>query len=157
MGEMGKSPYLQRGSPNLVSRVLPSTTDAMTTREAKRKRSLGISNTPTTSARRSRTTASSAGSTEVIDLTQDEPEGSPLKKKPRQARNEGVPGTPAPEKRARMYRNRPSKSFLDRKHRATTQRLVASRSYTALHCGLTCPSPECLLSAIPSPMLMELP
>lgn len=70
--------------------------------------------------RSNNTAAVSSGSVEVIDPTLDD---SPVKKKPRTTKGKTSPGAPTPEKRARVFRKRPPKSFLERRHRAITQRM----------------------------------
>lgn len=74
----------------------------------------------------SATKASTLGSSEIIDLTEDDPPETPVKKKQRissgSSRTPVKSRVPFEEKRVRAFRKHPPKSFLERKYRATTQR-----------------------------------
>lgn len=84
-------------------------------------------NTPVKSARRKHDDTSTAPSrpTDVVDLTGEHvaiTTTTPTKK-PKTPRKKKDPDEPVPERRARVFRNHPPKTYLDRLARARSQRL----------------------------------
>ncbi|KAA8649183.1 RING finger protein [Aspergillus tanneri] len=108
-----------------------------TLRTSKRKRTIENETNPrATPAKNTRHRGSShaaalSHSTEVIDLTGESPTTSPAKKRTnaKNTKTKRSPATSPVERRARMFRGHPPKSFLERLSRATTQRMfVVGRS-----------------------------
>lgn len=103
--------------------VAPGNTRSATKRKRDADDDIKFLATPVKNARRrvNPTSAASAGSTEVIDLTADSPATTPTKKT--RSPKKRLPGQPAPERRARPFRKQPPKCIMERMARARTQRM----------------------------------
>lgn len=118
--------------PSLSAAAERATSASTTSTKRKRLTDCEINNnntaTPTKYARRRKNAAVAAsGSIEVVDLTGDSPTATPVTKKQRTTTKAKASPSElilSPEKRAKRFRSHPPQAFLERKHRAMTQRFV---------------------------------
>ncbi|PLB54367.1 RING finger domain protein [Aspergillus steynii IBT 23096] len=124
-----------KSSPAENSLASQSRTANSASTTAKRKRNAEMeSNLPTTPAPAKKTSGkkSTPSPEEVIDLTGSSPTSSPAKKR-RSPKKNASPSEPAAERRARIFRKHPPRSFLERHLRATSQRMfVVGQSVTEI-------------------------
>lgn len=104
------SSRLAMGSAQATTRLAGKASRKRVADEAK-------ANTPLKSARRKRNHTP----VELVDLTDEGIAASPAKK-PKSAKKTKTSDEPAPERRARVFRNHPPKTYLDRVARARSQR-----------------------------------
>lgn len=104
------SSRLTMGSAQATARLAGKASRKRVADEAK-------ANTPLKSARRKRNHTP----VELVDLTDEGIAASPAKK-PKSVKKTKTSDEPAPERRARVFRNHPPKTYLDRVARARSQR-----------------------------------
>lgn len=121
------APQPEQTEPRSPATRTPAEQGYMPTEASRKRTADGAIERPAKSAR-NRRGPTIGKSADVVDLTGGELLKTPVKKaKTPRKKKDATEGTP--ERRARVFRNHPPKTYLDRAARATSQRYV----YTTLH------------------------